>query len=114
MKPKETKVPEFIDRINNPQNYPVINNKDGSISTHRMAHDQDDEGNWIVYPTIVGLPTGELYEFTDQVLAKSLALKSGNYLTMKDKAEATKYATGGYKIGTPLAKMKPKSKANGL
>ena len=30
-------VPEFVDRINNPQKYPVIWNEDGTYSTHEMA-----------------------------------------------------------------------------
>ena len=46
------KQPEFVDRINNPNNYPYIKNKDGSISTHRMAAEVDEKGNWIVFPTI--------------------------------------------------------------
>ena len=41
--------PEFIDRILNPQKYPYLKNKDGSISTHEMAAEVDEDGNWFVF-----------------------------------------------------------------
>ena len=96
--------PEFIDRIMNPQNYPYIENEDGSVSTHRMAAEVDEEGNWFVFPTIVQLPTGELYEFKDNMSAMDYNRRTGNFLPMKSKEEAIKYAEGGYKAGTPLEK----------
>lgn len=97
--------PEFIDRINNPEKYPVIKNKDGSVSTHRMAAEVDENGNWFVFPTIVMLPSGELYEFKSNQQAMDYNLRTGNYLPMKDKDEAIDYASGGYKKGTKLEKM---------
>jgi len=97
--------PEFIDRINNPEKYPVIKNKDGSISTHRMAAEVDESGNWFVFPTIVMLPSGELYEFKDSQQAMDYNLRTGNYLPMKSKDEALSYSSGGYKKGTKLEKM---------
>lgn len=102
-------LPEFIDRINNPEKYPVIKNKDGSISTHRMAAEVDEKGNWFVFPTIVMLPSGELYEFKDSQQAMDYNLRTGNYLPMKSKEDAIVYASGGYKKGTKLEQMgKPK------
>lgn len=89
--------PEFVDRINNPEKYPFIRNKDGSISTHRMAAEVDEKGNWYAFPTIVMLPSGELYQFEDNNQAMNYALRTGNFLPMKDKDEAIKYAEGGYK-----------------
>ena len=99
--------PEFINRINNPQDYPVIWNEDGSYSTHRMAAEMDDKGNWYVFPTIVQMPTGELYQFKDSSQAMDYNLRTGNYLPMKSKEEALSYAEGGYKKGTPLLNFKP-------
>lgn len=93
----EAKQPEFIDRINNPQNYPFIRNDDGSISTHKMAAEVDENGNWYAFPTIVMLPSGELYEFNKPQQAMDYALRTGNFLLMKDKEAAIKYAEGGYK-----------------
>ena len=95
--------PEFIDRINNPQDYPYKENEDGSISTHRMAAEEDENGNWFVFPTIVQLPTGELYEFKDNRQAMEYNQRTNNFIRMKTKKEAVEYAKGGYKKGTPLA-----------
>lgn len=97
--------PEFIDRINNPEKYPVIKNKDGSVSTHRMAAEVDENGNWFVFPTIVMLPSGELYEFKNNQQAMDYNLRTGNYLPMESKDQAIDYASGGYKKGTKLEKM---------
>ena len=102
--------PEFVDRINNPDKYPVLWNEDGSYSTHRMAAEMDENGNWFVFPTIVRLPTGELYQFQDSGQAMDYNLRTGNYLPMKSKKEALNYAEGGYKKGTPLLTYKPKGK----
>ena len=88
--------PEFIDRINNPENYPYIKNSDGSVSSHRMAAETDEDGNWYVFPTIQ-LIDGKLKEFEDNSKAMDSALKTNNFLKMKDKAEALRYASGGYK-----------------
>ena len=98
--------PEFEDRINNPQNYPVIQNEDGTHSTHRMAANYDEEtGKWYVYPTIVDTGDGKLFQFEDTDAGNFNALKyailSGNNYEM-DKESALAYAKGGYKLGTPL------------
>jgi len=107
---EKEKIPEFIDRINNPDKYPVIYNDDGSWSTHRMAAETDSEGNWFAFPTIVMLPTGELYAFKTNEEAMNYNLRTGNYLPMSSKKVALKYAKGGYKEGTPLKKYKPTGK----
>tara|TARA_R110000782_G_scaffold59877_1_gene124050 strand:+ start:91 stop:420 length:330 start_codon:yes stop_codon:yes gene_type:complete len=88
--------PEFIDRINNPEKYPYIQNSDGSVSSHRMAAETDEEGNWFVFPTIQ-LIGGKLKEFDNNQAAMQSALKTNNFLKMKNKAEALRYASGGYK-----------------
>ena len=95
--------PEFIDRINNPEKYPFIRNQDGSISTHRMAAEVDEKGNWYAFPTIVMLPNGELFQFDNNDQAMKYALRTGNFLPMKGKDEAIEYAKGGYK--TPKLKQ---------
>lgn len=109
MKDEENK-PEFIDRINNPEKYPYITNEDGSISTHNMAAEVDEDGNWFVFPTIVQLPSGELYKFKDSTSAQEYNLRTNNYLPMKNKKEAIDYAKGGYKNKTPLQKFNPLKK----
>ena len=104
------KEPEFIDRINNPDKYPYIENEDGSISTHQMAAEVDEIGNWFVFPRIVMLPTGELYQFKDPAQAMSYNLRTNNFVPMSSKKEALEYAKGGYKKGTALEKFNPKTK----
>tara|TARA_R110000796_G_scaffold136566_2_gene252743 strand:+ start:2130 stop:2450 length:321 start_codon:yes stop_codon:yes gene_type:complete len=101
----EIKEPEFLARILDPDNYPYIDNEDGTISTHKMAAEVDEEGNWFVFPTIVQLPTGELYDFKSNAKAMEYNLKNNNYLPMKTKKEALDYAKGGYKLGSKLEKM---------
>jgi hypothetical protein len=106
----DKKEPEFIDRINNPDKYPYIENEDGSISTHQMAAETDEEGNWYVFPTIVMLPTGELYQFKDTAQAMNYNMRTNNFMAMKSKKEAIEYAKGGYKKGTALEKFNPITK----
>jgi len=92
--------PEFIDRVNNPQNYPFIRNKDGSISTHRMAAEVDEDGNWYVFPMIqMNQETGELDVFEDDDYRKAMdnALKTNNFIKAPSKEFALDYAKGGYK-----------------
>ena len=104
MKPVEQEqfIPEFEDRINNPQNYPTLDNGDGTVSTHRMAAEVDEEtGKWYVFPTIVDTGDGQLYAFEDNQTALQYAIRSGNNYEM-NKDSAIAYAAGGYKKGTPL------------
>ena len=106
MKKQENR-PEFIDRVEKPEEYPYIENEDGSISTHRMAAERDAEGNWYVFPTIVQLPSGELYEFKDNSMAMKYNLRTNNFLPFTKKQEALNYAKGGYKKGTALETFNP-------
>ena len=106
MKEKENK-PEFINRVEEPEKYPYIENEDGSISTHRMAAETDENGNWYVFPTIVQLPSGELYEFKDNSMAMQYNIRTNNFLPFKNKKEALDYAQGGYKKGTALETFNP-------
>lgn len=98
--------PEFVDRVNNPSEYPYIRNSDGSISTHRMAAEMDENGEWYVFPTIQMIG-GQLKQFGDNRQAMESALKTGNYIKMSGKDEALRYAEGGYKRGTGLETFRP-------
>lgn len=94
--------PEFIDRSLNPQNYPVINNPDGSTSSHRMAAEVDENGNWYVFPTIQMQPDGTLRQYDDAREAMKAAFMTGNILRAPNMKSALQYAEGGYKVGTPM------------
>jgi hypothetical protein len=96
-KQSKKKQPEFLDRIENPEKYPVIKRDNGNISTHRMSAEVDENGNWFVFPNIVMLESGELYEFEDSQQAMQYNLKNNNFLPMPSKKEAIDYAKGGYK-----------------
>ena len=107
--------PEFIDRINNPEKYPYISNKDGSVSTHRMSAELDEKtGQWYVFPTIQ-FDGKKLQVYEDNFKALEKALKTGNFLKMSSKEDAIRY-TGGkgepgeYKTGTPLETFDPLGK----
>tara|TARA_R110000796_G_scaffold9078_3_gene31199 strand:- start:2719 stop:3117 length:399 start_codon:yes stop_codon:yes gene_type:complete len=104
---KETKKPEFVDRIENPDKYPYISNEDGSISTHRMAAEVDEKGQWLVFPTIVQKDDGSLHEFEDNMEAMKYNKQAGNYLAMGSKEEAIAYAEGGYKKGKAIETFNP-------
>ena len=72
--------PEFLDRINNPEKYPYIKNKDGSVSTHRMAAEIDDKtGNWIVFP-MIQFDGESLKQFETNQDAMDEAIATGNFL----------------------------------
>lgn len=99
-------VPEFIDRINNPQKYSYIQNEDGTFSTHKMANTEVN-GKFIAFPMIQFMPfSNELYEFKDFRNAVDLAMRTGNFKEFKTDTEALNYAKN-YKKGTPLEKFKP-------
>jgi hypothetical protein len=102
----EKKEPEFIDRINNPEKYPYVKNKDGSVSTHRMAAEVDEDGNWFVFPTIQ-FDGKKLKQYKTNEEALEAAISSGNFIKMPSQEEAINYAKGGYKIGTPLETFNP-------
>lgn len=54
---EKNKDKDFVKRILAPDKYPVITNKDGSISTHLMSWGQSDNG-YFVYPTIINTKEG--------------------------------------------------------
>tara|TARA_R110002167_G_C12202238_1_gene606858 strand:- start:99 stop:446 length:348 start_codon:yes stop_codon:yes gene_type:complete len=94
---KPLEKPEWEDRISNPESYPVIKNKDGSISTHEMASETDGQGNWYVFPTIIQETGGSLKRFENPQNALSYALRTGNYKPFTNKEDALDYSAGGYK-----------------
>ena len=93
--------PNFVKRLNTP-NYPAIQNKDGSVSTHRMAAEVDEKGDWYVFPTIVQRQDGTLTQFNDNREAYNWNKQRGNVLRMNNKEDALAYARGGYKKGLSL------------
>lgn len=100
-----------MDRARNPDKYPYIINRNPmgnveSISTHLMATEVDEKGDWYVFPTIVQMPDGTLKQFDDPYEAMRFNRKVGNFKKFKDKDKALKYAEGGYKTKA-MRKFKP-------
>ena len=89
----------YEDRINNPQNYGVIKNVDGSVSTHRMATVEQD-GKHYAFPTIVQDPMGNggLYEFKDEDWREAFRFnkETGN-VKVFDTAEEAEHYSKNYK-----------------
>ncbi len=88
----------FVDRLFNPNNYPVIQNSDGSYSTHKMASANID-GHPIAFPTIV-YSDGNLIQLQGKE-AINYALQNGEYIEFKSDTEAQDFANNGYKKSFP-------------
>jgi len=75
----------FVKRVLDPDAYPVIENDDGSHSTHKMAYSEVN-GKYVVYPTI--LYNGkELKEYKPNE-ALDHVMKTGNYIEFDTEKEA--------------------------
>ena len=76
MKNKEK---NFVKRILNPEEYPVLDNPDGSTSTHSMAWGEDNEGKGYVYPTVKQSTENKLKRFSDEDAWKN-AMETGDFI----------------------------------
>jgi hypothetical protein len=95
---EDSDIPNFIKRINSPENYPYITNQDGSNTTHLMSAEDDADGNWFVFPTVVLKEDGTLHHFKNNREAMAYNMKRNNYKSFgKDKQGAFDYSAGGYK-----------------
>ncbi len=92
----------FVRRILEPDFFPVIENPDGSRSTHRMASNGvilpgDDKPTEIVYPTIVQIDD-QLQQLNDDE-ALQHALSTGEFIPFDDPQVARDFAEDGFKQG---------------
>lgn len=76
----------FVQRILAPGNYPKLDNKDGSQSTHSMVWGESD-GKFFVYPTVLMGNSGKLQRLSDDD-AWSNAMETGGYIEMPTADEA--------------------------
>ena len=75
----------FVDRVLNRDKYPVLNNPDGTVSTHKMSWGESN-GKYYVYPTI--LWNGKkLIDYGENAFPK--AMQSGDFIEFDspDKAD---------------------------
>jgi len=94
-------MPEYEKRLSQIP-YPNIDNGDGSRSTHEMAVEVDENGNWFAFPTIQPGDNGQLQRFELRD-AQQRAMATGNYKAFgQDKDAALRYGEGGYKEGTNI------------
>lgn len=54
----------WVERGLNPDNYPNIDNKDGTFSTHKLSYVTGDEGEAYIYPTIIQQEDSTLKEYS--------------------------------------------------
>jgi len=73
----------FVQRIQNPGIFPVLNNPDGSIGTHEMRAEQRDNGEWISFPQITPDYKGGMVRIPG-AHAMNTATADGNYLNFGD------------------------------
>lgn len=101
--PKDSKL-NFEQRILTPSRYPVLNNEDGSIATHRMAWGEVD-GKQVAYPTVV--QKGDQLVQLDDRQAFEHAMQSGEFRSFDNPTDAENYARGGYKKQWGAGEPKP-------
>lgn len=89
----------FVQRVMSPDKFPVINNPDGSVSTHKMAW--GSYGNQhVVFPTIVyDEKTGTLKDLGKE--AFDYAIKNKQYIPFNNPKEAESFSIN-YKKGSRL------------
>jgi GH24 family phage-related lysozyme (muramidase) len=73
----------------------VIQNPDGSVSSHLMGHEQLEDGTWIAFPYIQRDESGQLKDYGDEAMDR--VLESGNYFKYPDEKSAAAYSMGSWK-----------------
>lgn len=101
----------FVDRILNAENYPVIQRPDlgeGFISTHLMSHDYLDfpkSKEAIVYPTIIYDKKTKQLKMLPQQEAYKYAIENNEYIKFPTLQDAGWFSEN-YKRGTNLGNKK--------
>jgi hypothetical protein len=81
----------------------VLENKDGSVSTHKMRTETDGQGNWFSFPTIFQNEDGSFVDMSEQAeqdweSVYKEAKKRGEVVDfLKDKESAIAYGEGSWK-----------------
>lgn len=108
----------FVDRAINPESYPVIQNKDNTVSTHLMSYATDDNANAYVYPEII-YNNNQLQHLSPDA-AQDYAFDNNQYIKTQSPKLAEYFSSVGYKKklengATMKVKIKKVPKAqNGL
>ena len=76
----------FVKRILNRDQFPVLDNEDGTVSTHSMAYGETEDGRFFVYPTVLMTDKG-LKRFGDNDAWRETQ-GSGNFIEFGSGEEA--------------------------
>ena len=83
---------EFVKRILQPELNPEPLMIEGNPATHLMAAEEDGEGNWFAFPTVVN-ESGVLRHIPDGQAAREEALRRGEIIPFgKDKESALSFS----------------------
>jgi hypothetical protein len=97
---------DFVKRIFDPENSPVLKNRDGGISTHTMTWAGPDEsGTSYVYPTVIR--KGDKLVRLSGDDAKEHAKKTGEFIPFKSPSDADDFSKN-YKRYWDMSKKYPK------
>ena len=77
----------FVRRIIAADKFPVMDNDDGTVSTHSMAWGEDENGTVFVYPTVVLTEDGELERLDDDD-AFDNAMATDNFIQFGSREKA--------------------------
>jgi hypothetical protein len=104
---ESNKEKEFVGRIlMEDGEYPVLNNPDGSHSTHSMAWDGPDEfGRSYVYPTVVN--SGGVLKRLDDRDAYDYAMENGEFIEFDNPSDADTFSKD-YKLYWDYRKLNKK------
>ena len=90
----ENKNKSFIKRVLKPKDYPTLDNKDGTFSTHSMAWGEVD-GKYVVFPTVLHTQDKKLKRFPFKEAWENVR-KTGNFIEF-DTSEEADYFSREYK-----------------
>tara|TARA_R110002110_G_scaffold79230_2_gene207294 strand:+ start:1577 stop:1966 length:390 start_codon:yes stop_codon:yes gene_type:complete len=83
----------FIQRLTDPGGeHGAIRNKNGSLSTHRMAAEIDENGQAWAFPTIVEMSDGGLHQFDNPAEALQYNIQNGNAIKFPDIRSADEWS----------------------
>lgn len=86
----------FVQRVTNPGDWPIVQNPDGSYSSHRMSSAEGD-GRGYAFPTLFyDKATNALYQPPNPMAE---AKRTGEFIEFPNPEAAERFAEGGYKAG---------------
>jgi len=88
----------FVQRALHPEQFPVLDNPDGSESTHSMAWGTGEGKQAFVYPTVIQMQPGNWLQRLDDMKAWEYAKRSGEFIEFDDAVKAADFSKNYKKI----------------